>query len=150
MFCPKCGYEYREGFLKCSDCGTNLVPELPPTKSDGEPEKPLIPLYSPIDELELSMLRGLLDTDGIRYFVLNDYFGSMRVGPQIDLVNKKTIMVAPEDRDRAKEIISNFLPCSTEEEGETRYSFSQKLRMVIEALLFTWFITGRKRRKTKS
>ena len=147
MFCPKCGYEYQEGFRKCSDCGTDLVTDLPPTKADEEPEKPFVPLYSPNDELELSMLRGLLDADGIRYFVLNDYFGSMRVGPQIDLVNKKTIMVAPEDHDRAKDIISNFLQCSKEEEGESQYSFSQKLRMVVEALLFTWFMPGRKRRK---
>ena len=28
MYCPKCGYEYREGFLKCSDCGSLLVPKL--------------------------------------------------------------------------------------------------------------------------
>jgi hypothetical protein len=26
MYCPKCGYEYRDGFLKCSDCGAVLVP----------------------------------------------------------------------------------------------------------------------------
>jgi hypothetical protein len=147
MFCPKCGYEYREGFRKCSDCGTDLVTDLPPIKGDEEQGKPLVPLYSPNDELELAMLRGLLDTDGVRYFVLNDYFGSMRVGPKVDLVNKKTIMVAPEDSDRAKEIISNFLLCSEEEKDKCQYSFSQKLRMTMEALLFTWFIPGRKRRK---
>jgi hypothetical protein len=65
----------------------------------------------------------------------------MRVGPQIDLVNKKTIMVAPEDHDRAKEVISNFLESSTDDEGvEMQYTAVQKLRMIIEALLFTWFI----------
>jgi len=107
-------------------------------------------LYSPMDELELSMIRGLLDADEIRYFVLNDYFGSMRVGPQIDLINKKTIMVAPEDHDRAKEIISTFLESGIDNEGtEMHYTTGQKLRMIIEALIFTWFIPGRKRRKTK-
>lgn len=69
----------------------------------------MVSLYSPNDELELAMLRGLLDTDGVHYFVLNDYFGSMRIGPKVDLINKKTIMVAPDDRNRAQEIISNFL-----------------------------------------
>lgn len=151
MICPKCGYEYRNGFSKCSDCGSNLVNEPPPLENDEKPEKPLIALYSPNDELELSMIRGLLDADQIHYFVLNDYFGSMRVGPQIDLVNKKTIMVAPEDHDRAKEVISNFLESSTDDEGvEMRYTAGQKLRMIIESLLFTWFIPGRKRPKSKS
>ena len=28
-FCPKCGYEYKPGFIMCSDCGVELVDELP-------------------------------------------------------------------------------------------------------------------------
>ena len=108
----------------------------------------MIKLYSPNDELELSMIRGLFDTEGIHYFVHNDHFGSMRVGPQIDLFNKKTIMVAPEDADRAKEMISDLLErCLPEEEEPAQYSIGQKLRMIFEALFFGWFIPGRKRHK---
>jgi len=124
-----------------------LVADLPPNKGVEEQGKSLVSLYSPNDELELAMLRGLLDTDGVHYFVLNDYFGSMRIGPKVDLINKKTIMVAPDDRNRAQEIISNFLQCDEEDEGESKYSISQKVRMITEALLFTWFIPGRKRRR---
>ena len=51
----------------------------------------MIKVYSPNDELEFSMIRGVFDTEGISYFGHNDNFGSMRVGPQIDLLNKKTI-----------------------------------------------------------
>ena len=108
----------------------------------------MIKIYSPIDELELSMIRGVFDTEGIHYFVHNDFFGSMRVGPQIDLLNKKTIMVAPEDVDRANEIISNFferrLP---EEEEQEQYSIGQKMRMILETIFFWWFIPERKRSK---
>lgn len=108
----------------------------------------MIKIYSPNDELELSMIRGVMDTEDIHYFVLNDNFGSMRVGPQIDLFNKKTIMVATEDVGRAKEIISNFLERQLpEEEEQEQYSIGQKLRMILETVIFWWFIPGRKRRK---
>jgi len=94
------------------------------------------------------MIRGVLDTEGIHYFVHNDNFGSMRVGPQIDLFNKKTIMVAPEDVGSAKEIISNLLERRLpEEEEHEHYSTGQKLRMVLETIIFGWFIPGRKRSK---
>lgn len=94
------------------------------------------------------MIRGIFDTEGVSYFVHNDNFGSMRVGPQIDLLNKKTIMVASEDMGRAKEIISNLLGRRLPEEEE-QYSMGQKLRMILETMIFWWFIPGRKRRKEK-
>jgi len=108
----------------------------------------MIKLYSPNDELELSIIRGLFDTEGIHYYVHNDYFGSLRVGPQIDLLNKKTIMVATEDADRAREIVANVLECahSKNEENE-HFSTLQKLRMICEAVAFGWFIPGKKRRR---
>ena len=110
----------------------------------------MIKIYSPNDELELSMIRGVFDTEGIHYFVHNDYFGSMRVGPQIDLLNKKTIMVAPEEVDRAKEIIFDFLGRQMpEEEEQEQYSIGQKLRMILETIFFWWFIPGRKRSKKR-
>lgn len=110
----------------------------------------MIKVYSPNDELELSMIRGVLDSENIHYFVHNDYFGSMRVGPQIDLFNKKTILFAPEDVDRTKEIIFNLLERQLPEEEQEQYSVGQKLRMILETVFFGWFIPGRKRRKGPS
>ena len=108
----------------------------------------MIKIYSPNDELELSLIRGLLDTEGIHYFIHNDYFGSMRVGPQIDLLNRKAIMVAAEDADRAREIIATLNGRQTPEEaGQESFSAGQKLRMVLETIFFGWFIPGRKRQK---
>lgn len=106
----------------------------------------MIKIYSPTDELELAMLRGALDSERIHYFVHNDHFGSMRVGPQIDLLNKKTIMVSPEDAEQAKTIISDLLNRQLPEEAiEEKYTASQKFRMILETIVFGWFIPGRKR-----
>jgi hypothetical protein len=107
-----------------------------------------IKIYSPSDELELAMIRGVFDTECIHYFVHNDHFGSMRVGPQIDLLNKKTIMVPPEDAERAKTIITDLLNRALPEETiEEKYTTSQKLRMILETIVFGWFIPGRRRRR---
>jgi hypothetical protein len=112
-------------------------------------ERKMINIYSPNDEVELSMIRGLLESEGVNFYVHNDHYGSMEIGPRIDLINKKTVLVAPEDADRARQIIKYFLESSTPEEtGEVpQYTFAQKFRMVRGAVLFCWFIPGRKRRK---
>jgi hypothetical protein len=108
----------------------------------------MIKIYSPNDEIELAIIRGILDAEGIYYVIHNDHFGSLEIDPQIDLFNKKTIMVAPEDAARAKEIICDLLAHHLPEEQEKlQYSLGQKLRMVFETFLFSWFIPGRKRRK---
>ena len=97
------------------------------------------------------MIRGVLETEGIHFFIHNDHFGSMRVGPQIDLFNKKTIMVAAVDADRARCIIANLLERQIpEEEGVAEFSVGQKLRMIFETLFFGWFIPEKKRRKEPS
>jgi hypothetical protein len=35
MFCPQCRAEYRRGFTVCSDCGLNLVHDLPDPAADA-------------------------------------------------------------------------------------------------------------------
>jgi hypothetical protein len=42
-------------------------------------------VYSPQNEVDLSLIRSFLDGAGIRYFVHNDHFGSLRIGPVIEL-----------------------------------------------------------------
>lgn len=69
-WCPKCKVEYRKGFIKCGDCGTNLVEELEKEtqKEEGKLQKTpdfvfLADTYSEIDaELKL----GLLKSNGIK------------------------------------------------------------------------------------
>jgi len=110
----------------------------------------MIELYSPQNEPELALLRSILDAEGIEYFVANDMFGSMEVGLSIRLFNKKTIMVRDDQFERAKELLSDYMENTREKDKVVRskYSLFDKVRMVLEFLLFGWVMPGRKRGKS--
>ena len=104
-------------------------------------------LYSPQNEAELAVIRSILEGEKIHFFVHNDHFGTMRTGPPIDLFNAKAIMVSEKHFERASEIISDYLNNVKTEVFKSEYSLKDKIRMVIETLLFSWFIPGKKWRK---
>ena len=68
----------------------------------------MIKFYSPDTESELAILKSLFDAEKIHYYVLNDYFGTLRVGPKIDLFNAKTIYVSKSDIERARDIFQGL------------------------------------------
>ena len=109
----------------------------------------MIELYSPSNETELALLKGILDGEGIHYFVRNDHFGSMEVGPGIKLFNEKTILVDGEDYDRAKELVSDYISTVEEEgpEDQPAHSLWDKVRMALEVILFGWIMPGRRPRR---
>ncbi|HXC61653.1 MAG TPA: DUF2007 domain-containing protein [Nitrospiria bacterium] len=106
----------------------------------------MIDLYSPQNEVELALLKSILDAESINYFVRNDNFGSMQVGPQIDLYNKKMIVVQDNQYESAKELVADYLERTEKkiEEPEKNYSVFDKIRMTLEVLLFGWVMPGRK------
>jgi hypothetical protein len=108
-------------------------------------------LYSPENDSELAIIRSILDGEGIHYFVHNDHFGTLQVGPPVDLFNLKTIMVSEDQYERAKEIVEDFLT-NTKDTSILRtqsYSLIDKIRMVFETLIFSWFIPGNKWKRRK-
>jgi hypothetical protein len=105
----------------------------------------LVPLCSPQNAGEEAVLRSLLRSEGVEFFVFNDFFGSMKVGPVIPLYNQKFILVARQDLDRSRELLA----ARVEEDGpvrEPRLSTGDKLRMLLEVLIFHWIIPGSGRR----
>lgn len=106
----------------------------------------MVKLFYARNEAELALIKGLLDAEDINYFVRNDTFGSMLTGPLIDLYNKKTIVVQDEHYERSKELIMDYFSAveeSPETEGKT-HSFLDKIRMIVEVVLFGWIMPGRK------
>lgn len=108
----------------------------------------MVKLYKPENEEELLFIKSILESENIPYFVHNDHFGSLWVGPQIDLYNTKTIMVDKESYERARELLAAFLGCIKEETEATKpkYSVFEKIRMLCEVLIFSWFIPGKKKK----
>jgi len=109
----------------------------------------MINLYTPDDDVQLALLKGIFESEGIHFFVQNDNFGSMRPGIRIPLYNKKTIMVHEKDLERAQEILRSFIKNienakPRHEIESSKYSLFDKCRMVIEALLFGWVMPGKR------
>ncbi|MBI4699445.1 MAG: DUF2007 domain-containing protein [Nitrospirae bacterium] len=150
MFCPECRTEYVPGIQLCTDCSVALVAELPPLP---QPEfSKYHKLYTPRNASELALIESILEAEKIDYFVKNDNFGSLYIGPQIDLYNQKTIMVQDDQYDRAKDVMSDYLQQTEviDEKPLGKYTLFDKLRIVAEFLMFGWVIPGRKKDKFKA
>ena len=78
-------------------------------------------LYVPTDESELAVIRSVLDSADIPYYIRNEYFGSLYIGPAMGSFNSKPIFVHEENYYEAKQILSdmideeNFAPLDDEE-----------------------------------
>jgi len=68
MFCPKCKTEYRDGFYKCADCGTDLVAEQTPELMEETSYVDLVEIYSTYQQSDIAFIKSVLDGEGIRYF----------------------------------------------------------------------------------
>jgi len=103
-------------------------------------------IFTPENEVDLAFVRGLLDEAGIRYFVHNDHFGSLRIGPVIPLFNEKTVMVAAEDEVRARAVIDAFFAetAAAADEARRDYSWKDLVRMAFEFLIFGWIMPGKR------
>jgi len=112
----------------------------------------MIKLYSPENEVQLSILKSLLEAQNIPIFVHNDSFGSIYPGLQVELFNARTIMVDERHYEKAQAVLREFLAnldqAAPEQTARPTYSFFDKVRMVFEALIFGWLMPGRKWRKS--
>ena len=109
-------------------------------------------LYKPDNEVELSLIKSIFDSEGIHYYVLNDNFGSLYIGLQIDLYNSKTVRVHENDFEKAKELLTDFLGKIKEEvssPNHSKYTFWDQIRIALEAVLFGWIVPRKKKKSIK-
>ena len=87
MFCPQCRAEYREGFVKCSDCDIPLVDQLPADhtvtdhKAGSETDHgELVVLRTFPTVVEAELAKSALDSVGIDSMVRSDNEGGQSPG----------------------------------------------------------------------
>ena len=107
-------------------------------------------LCSPSTSVELAVVESLLNAEKIPYFVHNEHFGGLEVGPAIPLVNERAVFVSEEDFERASGIIAvpPSLPDATPTGGSV--SVFAKLRMVVEVLLLGWLLPAQRKHRDAS
>ena len=79
-FCPKCKSEYRDGFTKCSDCGSDLIeivnePELSNTNHNNVHSVREVFLLNILDTVEWSYITSLLQEANIPFRSIYEYTG---------------------------------------------------------------------------
>ncbi len=103
MFCPKCKSEYRDGFYKCADCGTDLVYQLPPEALNHSNDEEFVEVFSTYQQGDISFIKSVLEGEGITYFFQGEN--------SIILIAAGAyarLLVKTEDAERAKEILRDL------------------------------------------
>jgi hypothetical protein len=75
-FCPQCGYEYRDGFSVCSDCGIELVEQKPEPKLKHHNERSVV-VFKAIDDVQAMTMKAVLESAGIPVAEIADRSGVM-------------------------------------------------------------------------
>lgn len=100
----------------------------------------MTPVYHPESAIELAIAESLLEAHGIPYFVHNRGYGGLYPGIQVDLINRRTILVPPSAGDWAKDVLSEYLSDSSGLRADRERSFRHILRLIVETLCMGWCV----------
>ena len=119
-----------------------------------------VELLHPTDEVDLAFIKSVLNAEGLHFVVRNENFGGLYVGPQIELYNRKTVLVERGYEDLAHELLSVYLNEDAEliEEAQTGdpmppdgiwMRIFDKVRLVFEVLFFGWLMPRHRSNRRK-
>ena len=106
MFCPRCKAEYRSGFRQCSDCGVELVDQLPPARDEQlqpiqDAELVVIRSYPTMIDAELA--KTALESVGIDAMVRSDNEGGQ--SPGLTFARGAELLVRAGDVEAAADVL---------------------------------------------
>lgn len=73
MFCPNCRTAYVEGIYVCSDCGAQLVLDLPPEPEPEYTEFVEFPYPVGRDAPPFILVKPILESEGVVFYVAGEY-----------------------------------------------------------------------------
>lgn len=76
MYCPKCGYEYRESFTTCSDCGVELEGS-PPSEESVPMHEDYEFVRNIFSQHEQAIIKSILDAEEISYYLQGEHFNTL-------------------------------------------------------------------------
>lgn len=103
----------------------------------------LVRVLSPQSEPEMAVVRSLLEAHDIPVFVHGRHLGSLMPGLQIGNYNSQSIMVPEECVSDALELLADF----RRDDSDVTLPplrWRDRLRVVLEAILFGWLVPGRR------
>jgi Putative prokaryotic signal transducing protein len=101
-YCPTCKTEYVEGKTECTDCGAQLVAELPFQAVPGEGTT-WVEITSTGTDDEARLIKGFLDAEGIPAQIENVKFTAEPVN--FGTMGDIRIYVSAEDEQRALDLL---------------------------------------------
>jgi hypothetical protein len=109
VYCPKCGVEYRPGFIECSDCRVALVEEEPDLTDDSrDPNLELVTVLESDDPLLIGLAKDSLTEAGIPFYVLGEELG-LRLAPVGSFIRPwLRIQVAADREHEARELLQQI------------------------------------------
>jgi hypothetical protein len=97
MYCPQCKSEFVEGITQCSDCQVALVWSLRDEKEQDGERVEWAPLVLTVNQSDLAVIKSILESENILYFVQGENFGIMQQGSRsgaVVLVDKNQLQDA--------------------------------------------------------
>jgi hypothetical protein len=99
------------------------------------------------DDMELLFIRMTLEAEGIPFLVVGEGFGGLYPGVQVPIFNERPVRVRTSDGERAVEAIERLR--QDLEPASSDLGAGSKIRIILETLLFGWFLPGGKRRSRR-
>ena len=120
MFCPSCGDEYRAGFTRCQDCGTDLVVS-PPTAPEAPEPFAMATVLETGDQTLIAVAKSILDSAGIACIARNErlqnLFGWGPIGAGYNVaMGPIRLQVLEEDEADAREMLTAQANAPAEDE----------------------------------